>query len=106
MAAYPMVQAPKRAEFIEKVTKKYDATVETSKSNVQSPRGPVTFTSLKRVTDGKTYVALLPDIGPDERIPAHLVRSICVQLRIPPKDFGFVLDELPRIAPREMPKEH
>jgi hypothetical protein len=102
---YPMVKSPKRDEFIDQL-RKYQVTLEKSKGTVIGPRGPVTLTYLKRVLDGKTHIAVLPDVGPDECIMFTVVRSILVQLRIPPKEFGFVLDELPQLPSLGMPKDH
>jgi hypothetical protein len=92
---YPMVQSPLLGDFLDTLKKKYAVSVEESKSALHGPRGPVSLRHLKRTVDGKVRVALLPDIGLEERIMFTVVRSICVQLRIPPADFGFNLDYLP-----------
>jgi len=90
-----MVQSPLLGEFLDRLKKQYGVTIEESKAVLQGPRGPVSLRHLKRMADGKMRVALLPDIGLEERIMFTVVRSICVQLRIPPVDFGFNLDHLP-----------
>src|SRR5438034_5436230 len=102
---YPMVKSPRRDEFIDHL-RKYGVTLERSKGAVVGPRGPVFLTYLKRTVDGKTHVALLPDVAPDECIMFTVVRSILIQLRVPPKEFGFVLDDLPELSDLEIPKDH
>jgi len=90
-----MVGSPLLGDFIDRLKKEYGVTVEESKSALHGPRGPVSLRHLRRTADGKVRMALLPDIGLDARIMFTVVRSICVQLRIPPADFGFNLDHLP-----------
>lgn len=87
---YPFIQWPTLGEFVARVESKYKA--ETKEINMSGPRGPVHAKVLVRIgKDGKKKIAVIPDLKNDDHLMPTVLRSLCVQLDIPPKDFGFYL---------------
>ena len=84
--AYPFAPMPTLDEFIQQASAKYGVQV---KSAPISPAGRY----LVRTLRGGKRVAFIPPRlqGTDRLVPTQL-RSFCEQLKIPPADFGLILD--------------
>lgn len=83
--AYPMAPMPTMGEFVHKATTGYGAAIRTTEEQTVGPRGSTTFRYLVR----DRFFAVLQEI-PDERVlTPDVLRSLCVQLNIPPQDFGL-----------------
>lgn len=81
---------PTLGEFIARVTSEYKAQIR--KINLSGPRGPIELKVLIR--DGKNggkQIAVIPALKDDDHLIPTVLRSLCVQLAIPPKDFGLYL---------------
>lgn len=78
---------PTVAEFVDRAREQYGCQLEIC------PFGPRTLRCLSRTDDqGQEHVViLLDDMG--EVLTPTVLRSWCVQLGIPPEDFGFTLSE-------------
>ncbi len=58
--------------------------------------GPGTvYHYLTREVDGSRRIAILPDIGPEDRLAPSVLSSICRQLAVDADLFGFTLGWLP-----------
>ena len=89
--AYPFIQLPTLSEFVARVTSEYKAQIKTI--NMSGPRGPIKVEVLFRAgMDGKNKFAVIPDLKNDDHLIPTVLRSLCTQLGIPPKDFGLHLD--------------
>ncbi len=90
--AYPFIPLPSLSDFIARVTStEYEARIETV--NMSGPRGETEIKVLVRNgKKGKQRLAVIPDLKQNDILTPHVLRSMCVQLDIPPKDFGMHLD--------------
>ena len=87
---YPFIQMLTLGEFITRATSGYKT--EIKKINISGPRGPIEVRVLVRTgEDGKKKIAVIPDLKDDDHLIPTVLRSLCVQLNIPPKDFGLYL---------------
>lgn len=92
--AYPFAKAPTVGEFIAAVVANHSATLRRTSEEVVGPRGAVSFRYLEREDEeGGRPWRTVPLPEDDEAVlgPGP-VRSYCAQLRISPKEFGFILD--------------
>jgi len=76
---------PSLREFLQAAQGRYGAMVGATASPTIGPKGSVTFRYLRR----ETRLAILPDISDDAVLTPDVLRSLCVQLNIPPQDFGL-----------------
>lgn len=90
--AYPFIPLPSLSDFIDRaISQKYGAQIETI--DMSGPRGQIEIKVLVRKgKKGKQKLAVIPDLKDDDILIPHVLRSLCVQLDIPPKDFGLHLD--------------
>lgn len=61
-------------------------------SSCSAPRGSARITVLRRKISSAGFATIL-DIDPDEELTPTLLRSLCVQLGVPPEDFSLQSDE-------------
>lgn len=88
--AYPFIQMPTLGEFVARVISEYQAQIK--EIDISGPRGPVKVRVLIRTgKDTKTKIAVIPDLKDGEYLIPTVLRSLCTQLDIPPKDFGLYL---------------
>lgn len=91
--AYPMTQMPTLNEFIQKVKNDYNTEIANIKGKVVGQKGQAQFPYFKRqLPDNTVRIAPVPSLHTDEPFTPTVLRSLCIQLSIPPKDFGFTLD--------------
>jgi hypothetical protein len=89
--AYPFTKFPSLDEFIGRATSpEYHA--KTGSVKMTGPRGKVEIRVLIRKLQKTKKLAVIPDIKGDDILTPHVLRSLCVQLDIPPSDFGLTLD--------------
>lgn len=90
--AYPFIPLPSLSEFITRViSTEYNARVETI--NTSGPRGDAEIKVLVRKgKKRKQRLAVIPDLKDNDILTPHVLRSMCVQLDIAPRDFGLHLD--------------
>jgi len=90
--AYPFTPMPSLGDFIESLlSNKYRVHIETIE--MSGPRGKVGIEALVRKgKKGKKKLAVIPDFKKDDILTPHVLRSLCVQLDIPPKDCGLHLN--------------
>lgn len=90
--AYPFAPLPSLDDFIDRVTSTaYGSKINTT--DVSGPRGRIKIEVLTRkIGNGKQRIAVIPDLKGSDILTPHVLRSLCVQLDIPPKDFGLDLD--------------
>ena len=83
---------PTLGEFIERITSAYGAKI-ININGISGPRGKAEVKSLVRMgKDRKNKIAVIPDLKDDDILVPGALRSLCVQLGLPLKDFGFPLD--------------
>lgn len=89
--AYPFIPLPSLSDFISRVTSEYKAQIE--KTDMNGPRGDTEIKALVRKgKKGKQRLAIIPDLKDSDILTPHVLRSLCIQLDIAPKDFGLHLD--------------
>ena len=89
--AYPFAPMPTLGGFVDRVTSFYEAEV-MDIDGISGPRGKANVRSLVRTgKDGKKKIAVIPNLKDDEFLIPSALRSLCVQLDLPLKDFGFIL---------------
>ena len=87
---YPFTQFPTLREFIDRATSDYKSRIESIAYT--GPRGETKNDYLVRDgLDGKPRFAMIPDIDEEKNLTPHVLRSLCVQLELPLKDFGLTL---------------
>jgi hypothetical protein len=86
-----MSRLPSLAEFIKRAQSEYGANLSDLEAPVVGPRGPVVFRYLEIPSDDVPLFAVLPDIPEKATLSPDVLRSLCRQLGIPPKDFDLDL---------------
>ena len=90
--AYPFSPMPTLGEFVARVTSKYKGKIIKSDGSLIGPRGKTEVKSLVRTgEDGMERIAVIPDLKEHDILVPHVLRSLCIQLDIPLKDFGLPL---------------
>lgn len=91
--AYPFAQAPTIAEVVDKLKKDFGAQERRPTGVVIGPSGlPVGISYLEREVDGQTKrTQALPEER-ETRAGWDLVRRLCRQLKVDPKDLDIGLD--------------
>ena len=77
---------PTLGEFIETCTKNHGCRV--LETVVKGPRGIATSRYLCRSNGGR-FVAVLPEIGNEERLTADVLSSLCNRIHLPAHLFGL-----------------
>jgi hypothetical protein len=88
---YPFIQWPTLGEFVARVKSEYQA--EIKEINMSGPRGRVnTKVLIRSGKEGGKRIAVIPDLKDDDHLVTSVLRSLCIQLGIPSRDFGLYLD--------------
>jgi len=77
-------------QLLDKIERDYGG--EISSFFVLGSRGSARITVLRRKVSTDRLATIL-DLDPDEELSPTLLRSLCIQLGIPPEDFGLAPDE-------------
>jgi predicted peroxiredoxin len=81
---YPFAPMPTTAEAVARL-----ATVGVEEGIEVS--GGITFHYLTREVDGRRRFAVFPDVGPEDRLTPAVLSSVCKQLGVDVRLFGFTL---------------
>ena len=91
--AYPFAPMPTLGEFITRITSEYKGEIITPDGALSGPKGKTEVKVLVRNDEkGGKKIAVIPDLNENEVLIPHVLRSLCIQLGVPLKDFGLTLD--------------